>query len=158
VRLELDFGADRNWNEAASNEATSNCFVTMNKMEDEVPGFELDNAGDVSGISEAAALIESVPVMPECNWSLESCFCGRDDHTLHAVPRHKLVPRMVACDRGMDGQLVVVAFYKGRMLLNRCNTRFWKISDDGDVTVLDHALISMMRVVGEVMSHASRLI
>jgi hypothetical protein len=70
VRLELDFGADRNWNEAASNEATSNCFITMNEMEDEVPGFELDNAGDVSGISEVAALIESVPVMPECNWSL----------------------------------------------------------------------------------------
>jgi hypothetical protein len=65
---------------------------------------------------------------------------------------------MVACDRGMDGQVVVVAFNKGRMLVNQRNTHFWKISDDGDVTVLDHALISMMRVVGEVMSHALRLI
>jgi hypothetical protein len=72
VRLELDFAADRNWNEAASNKATSNCFVTMNEMEDEVQGVEFDNAGDVSGISEAAASIESVPVIPECNWSLES--------------------------------------------------------------------------------------
>jgi hypothetical protein len=157
VRLELNFGADRNWNEAASTEATSDSFVIMNDMEDEVQGVDLDRAGDVSGISEESSMIESVPVMPECNWKSESCFCGRDDHTLYAVPRHKVVSRMEDCDRGMDGQLVVVAFNKARLFLNQRNTRFWKISDVGVVTVLDHALLSMMRVVVEVMSHASRL-
>lgn len=113
----------------------------------------------VESESEDAYMIPSVSVVPECNWSLESCSCGSNDHTLYAVPRHKLVPRMSVTGRGMEGQLVVIALNKARVLLDQKNTHFWKISDSRVVTVLDHAMLSlMMRVVEEVMGWAKSLI
>jgi hypothetical protein len=80
------------------------------------------------------------------------------DHTLYVVPRHKLVTHMSVIDQGMEGQLVVIAFNKAGVLLHQRNTHFWKISDIGVVTILDHAMLLLMRVVEAVMGWAKRLI
>ena len=84
-RLKLDFGADRKWKEKDGGTPVTN------EITGDESGMESDNTCDVFVEPENTSMIQSISVMPECNWCLESCLCGINDHTLYAIPRHKLV-------------------------------------------------------------------